>query len=91
MTVVKDGVELTRLTPRLLPQGLSIVMAAEGLKLDLSQFRLVNSPDTQERISDLTSTAGWVAGQALEQLGELLKPAEQDHLKGLSGSLYAPM
>ncbi len=66
MIVVKDGVELTRLTPPGFPKGVSAVVTAEGLRLDLSQFRLVDAPETRERVRWISQMASTAARHALE-------------------------
>ena len=38
VTLVKDGVDLTTLAPPMLPKGVTTVLTAEGLPLDLSHF-----------------------------------------------------
>lgn len=66
MIVVKDGVELTRLTPPSFPKGVSAVVTAEGLRLDLSQFRLIDAPETRERVRWLSQAASLAARHTLK-------------------------
>ena len=82
MIVVKDGVELTRLTPPSFPKGVSAVVVAEGLRLDLSQFRLVEAPETEARLLWLRQMVARAAQHVLENAPELY-PAEAGHLQQL--------
>lgn len=54
---VKDGVEIARILPPKFPKGVQAVVVTEGLKLDLSQFRVVDGPELQERLSWIAATA----------------------------------
>lgn len=91
--LVKDGVELTRLAPRrLLPKGVSAVLAAEGLPLDLSQFRIRKGPETPERL-------GWLHNTIVDSMSEVLagnyitnlSETEMAHLHSLANlPLYQP-
>ncbi len=85
MIVVKDGVELTRLTPPSFPKGVSVIVVAEGLRLDLSQFRLIDSPETQKRLLWISSMVRAAARFALARLpSEDLSAAEQQYLEVLT-------
>ncbi len=92
MVLVKDGVDLTRLAPRRLPKGVSAVLAAEGLPLDLSQFRIRRGPETGERLGWLHNTivdcmSEILAGNYVTNLGE----NEMEHLHSLANlPLYQP-
>ncbi|MCA9794833.1 MAG: hypothetical protein KC910_23660, partial [Candidatus Eremiobacteraeota bacterium] len=65
LTLVKDGVDLTDLSPGGMPNGTYIVAAAEGLTLDLSQFRLVRGAGIEERVHYLGSCIRVAARLAL--------------------------
>lgn len=62
--IIKNGVELTRLTPPGLPGGITAIMSAEGLKLDLSQFRLVDTPLFHNRMQ-------WLSNLAISTINEV--------------------
>lgn len=66
LTVVKDGVDLTDLCPETLPQGLAAILTAEGLGLDVSQFRLVQSPEVISRFELLKNLTTLLADLLLE-------------------------
>ncbi len=84
MIVVKDGVELTRLTPPSFPKGVSVVVTAEGLRLDMSQFRLVDTPETKKRLNWITAMVGTSARFALNHLPLTeFSPAERQYLSEL--------
>lgn len=89
MIVVKDGVELTRLTPPSFPKGVSVVVVAEGLRLDLSQFRLVEALETEARLLWLQQMVALAAHHVLENATELY-PAEAKYLQQL-GSGHQPL
>jgi hypothetical protein len=84
ITVIKDGVDLTRLTPRSIPKGASILLTAEGLRLDMSQFRIVDSVETFERLSWLEHTVGRCAVSLLDLQDLHLTDEQVLHLKKLS-------
>lgn len=85
LVVVKDGVELTRLTPPTFPGGVSVVVTAEGLRLDMSQFRLVEAPETLQRLRWISETIALMARHAQAQLPlEALAPAEVRFLEDLA-------
>lgn len=87
LVVVKDGVELTRLSPPSLPRGVSVVMVAEGMPLDLSQFRLIDNKQTHERLEWLTEMLIETAHRALELIPkEKLSPAYQERLASLQSA-----
>jgi hypothetical protein len=69
LTVVKDGVDLTRLTPGNFPPGVSVMLTAEGLALDLSQFRLVDGEQNRRRM-------GWASELVQECARQLLADFE---------------
>ncbi|MFA5505008.1 MAG: hypothetical protein WC314_11120 [Vulcanimicrobiota bacterium] len=60
VTLVKDGVDLTTLAPPVLPRGVTSVLTAEGLPLDLSHFRIVAGPAIEERLDWLSTTLGGI-------------------------------
>ena len=73
VTLVKDGVDLTTMAPPNIPKGVNAIVSAEGLKLDLSHFRIVEGPEIAERLS-------WLS----RFVGDNLRSAEK---AGLLGSL----
>jgi hypothetical protein len=70
MVVVKDGVDLARLTPGGIPKGVSVILSAEGLRLDLSQFVLSKSQETEERLAWLSSTVSHCCRGVLQQVDD---------------------
>lgn len=70
MILIKDGVELTRLTPHAFPKGVSAIITTEGLRLDLSQFRLVDSDEARRRIAWITRMVARASGRALKLVPE---------------------
>lgn len=84
MVVVKDGVDLARLTPRTLPKGVSAILTAEGLRLDLSQFRLVDGEQSRDRFSWLEHVVMDSARRLLNDFGQLgWSDEELEHLRML--------
>lgn len=84
MIVVKDGVELTRLTPPSFPRGVSAVFSAEGLRLDMSQFRLVHSEETQKRIAWMQQMISESSKRALELIAkDAWSVSEREHVDSL--------
>jgi len=87
VTLIKDGVDLTTLAPPSVPKGVTSLVCAEGLKLDVSHFRIVKGPSVVELIQ-------WLWESLSESLGEILEereftelgPDQRAHLRGLSGS-----
>jgi hypothetical protein len=77
LIVIKDGVDLTRLTPPVLAKGTSVLMTAEGLRLDISQFRIVDSPETKARLSWVAQTLGHCASWVLLSTNVALSNEEQ--------------
>jgi hypothetical protein len=85
VTLVKDGVDLTTLAPPVLPKGVTSVLTAEGLPLDLSHFRIVSGLKIQERL-------GWLSTTLAEVVSEISKKshfddctdAERDHLQAIA-------
>ena len=79
--LVKDGVHLTSLAPEQLslPEGLSCLLVAEGLPLDLSQFRLVKSEPLLERLNWISNTLARVAGRLIND-GLKVSPEQRKHL-----------
>ena len=67
VTLVKDGVDLTTLAPPVLPKGVTSVLTAEGLPLDLSHFRIVAGAQIQERLSWLSTTLSSVVAEISER------------------------
>lgn len=82
LTLVKDGVDLTDLSPRGMPNGTYVVATAEGLTLDLSQFRLVRGAGIEERVQYLSSCIQ-VAARLAMAAGESLDEAQQQALQQL--------
>lgn len=83
MIVVKDGVDLARLTPPSLPRGVSVLLTAEGMRLDLSQFRIVDTEETRERLDWISHRAAECARGLLEAGGVEWTAQQQSYLKGL--------
>ena len=90
ITVIKDGVDLTRLTPRTIPKGASVLLTAEGLRLDMSQFRIVESPQTRERLSWLERTVGQCATSLLQTEDLHLTDEQVLHLRALAQRASPP-
>lgn len=87
MTVVKDGVDLARLTPPGLPKGVSVLLTAEGLRLDLSQFRLVDGEHSRQRLAWLSRLVEDSARQLLARFSALeWSPGDLHHLQRLAPS-----
>ena len=85
MILIKDGVELTRLTPPAFPRGVSAIITTEGLRLDLSQFRLVATDEALDRIDWITAMIARASARALKLVPESgWEPGERERLALLS-------
>lgn len=85
VTLVKDGVDLTTLSPETVPKGVKVLLCAEGLKLDLSHFRLIQGPEIQERTRWLGDALGRSLTEILEEKHiDDFSEDEQRHLRALA-------
>lgn len=68
VALIKDGVHLTSMAPKELglPSGVSATLVAEGLKLDLSQFRLVKGEPLENRLKALGGIVALGASRCLK-------------------------
>ena len=85
VTLVKDGVDLTTLAPPMLPKGVTSVLTAEGLRLDLSHFRIVAGPEIRARLDWSSRTLGEVMEKITQSSHfDDCSEAEKQHLQALT-------
>lgn len=83
-TFIKDGVDLTTMSPPQLLRGVDALVSAEGLKFDLSHFRIVEGSEISERLNWIPSFVTTAISRS-ERSGLLgrLKDSEVAFLKSM--------
>lgn len=88
ITLVKDGVDLTTLAPPILRKGVTTILSAEGLPLDLSHFRLISGPQIQERLNWTSVVLAEIMGDILSEIHfDDCHESERQHLINLASPL----